>query len=89
MDEADDKHIKVYSSCVWEVIARCEHECQAFHKTHVGDPIFKDTVVCPIYDKYNNKTKQLEPFCHGKAHLADGFIPVEEVISLEGTMASN
>lgn len=45
MDEADDKHIKVYSSCVWEVISRCEHDCHAFNTTHVGDFLYIDRTI--------------------------------------------
>ena len=68
VEEAKTRNIRVYESCVYEVLEKCTRQCFA-------DPTYGD---CPVYTKKNEHG--IEFGCQGLAHQCEGFYTIDDFI---------
>lgn len=69
VDEAADRGIRVYTTCIFEVLEPCERMCLA-------DPKYGD-----CYGMQLNQNTQ-EAYCGGKAHQSEGFYRIDDFLNL-------
>lgn len=69
LDSADEKGIKVYSWCIFEVLEKCTRQC-------FGDPEYGD---CPIYSKRDKEGEEYK-MCGGVAHKCQGWYKITDFV---------
>ena len=72
-DESGKRGIKVYQSCIFEVLEQCTRLC-------FKDPVYGD---CPVYERTTVRadgSMAKELLCGGVAHGCDGFYTIDDFI---------
>jgi hypothetical protein len=73
VDESAKRGIKVYQSCIFEVLEQCTRLC-------FKDPVYGD---CPVYERTVTKedgSLHKEPLCGGVAHSCEGFYTIDDFV---------
>lgn len=69
LDEAPQKHIKVYSWCIFEVLEKCTRQC-------FNDPVYGNCSVYSMKDKNDEEYKM----CGGVAHNCNGWYKIDDFV---------
>jgi hypothetical protein len=79
VDESEERNIKVYESCIFEVLEKCTREC--FDNSIYLK--FNKEGNCPAYSKKNIRndgTVEEKIICGGKAHECEGFYKIDDFV---------